>query len=177
MIQYWIFSTPLGEAGVVAGEKGICRLVLPGWNRDRMISYISDQHPGAEPGSRPAPAMVKDAADFVSGSLMGTPPGSGAELDLSAQTAFQKKVLKIIATIKPGETRSYLWVAEQCGDAKAVRAVAQALAHNPLPLFIPCHRVISRDGSLRGFSAPGGINMKRYLLNLERSGKKRQGRA
>ena len=66
-----------------------------------------------------------------------------------------------------GETRSYIWLAEQLGKMGAVRAVGQALARNPLPIIIPCHRVVAKDGQLGGFT--GGMEIKRQLLYLEAS--------
>jgi methylated-DNA-[protein]-cysteine S-methyltransferase len=89
------------------------------------------------------------------------------ELDLSGATLFQRKVWEITRLIPYGETRSYAWVAEQIKNPKAVRAVGQALARNPLPLIIPCHRVITIDGRLGGFS--GGVEIKKHLLHLEAS--------
>jgi methylated-DNA-[protein]-cysteine S-methyltransferase len=88
-------------------------------------------------------------------------------LDLSGLTEFQKKVLNVLCTIERGQTRTYSWVAEKVGNKKGIRAVAQAIAHNPIPLFIPCHRIIGKDGSMTGFSSPGGIKMKKYMLDLE----------
>jgi O-6-methylguanine DNA methyltransferase len=87
--------------------------------------------------------------------------------DLGSLTVFQRAVLKIASTIPRGQTRSYAWVAQKCGHSKAVRAVGGALHANPLPLFIPCHRVTASNGRLGGFSA--GIAMKRFLLKLEAS--------
>jgi len=87
------------------------------------------------------------------------------ELDLSPATAFQREVWHMTRLIPYGETRSYIWVAEQLDKAGAVRAVGQALARNPLPIIIPCHRVVAKDGRLSGFT--GGVEIKRYLLNLE----------
>ena len=80
-------------------------------------------------------------------------------------TAFQKSVWKAIATIPRGETRSYAWLAKKIGRPRAVRAVANACGANPLPVIIPCHRVIASDGSLGGFS--GGLDLKKRLLALE----------
>ena len=65
-----------------------------------------------------------------------------------------------------GETQTYLWLAEKAGSPKAVRAAGQAMARNRVPLIIPCHRVIGRDGGLHGFAGPG-IGMKARLLELE----------
>ncbi len=86
-------------------------------------------------------------------------------LDLSAATSFQRQVWQITRLIPYGETRSYSWLAEQLGKAGAVRAVGQALGRNPLPIIIPCHRVVAKDGQLGGYT--GGVEIKRYLLNLE----------
>jgi methylated-DNA-[protein]-cysteine S-methyltransferase len=88
------------------------------------------------------------------------------ELDLSAATAFQREVWQLTRLIPYGETRSYSWVAEKLGKAGAGRAVGQALARNPLPIIVPCHRVVAKkDGGLGGYS--GGVDKKRYLLRLE----------
>ena len=80
-------------------------------------------------------------------------------------TPFQLDVLAALATIPYGETRSYGEIATQIGNPKAVRAVGAANGRNPLPIVLPCHRVIGSDGSLTGFG--GGLETKRYLLNLE----------
>ncbi len=87
------------------------------------------------------------------------------ELDLSGATAFQCEVWRITRLIPYGETRSYAWVAGQIKRLEAVRAVGQSLGKNPLPVVIPCHRVVASDGKLGGFS--GGVEMKRQLLCLE----------
>lgn len=90
------------------------------------------------------------------------------ELDLAPKaTFFQDQVLEYLRSIPYGETRTYRDVAVAIGNPKAVRAVGGANANNPIPIIIPCHRVIGRDGTLTGFG--GGINTKRYLLDLERS--------
>jgi methylated-DNA-[protein]-cysteine S-methyltransferase len=80
-------------------------------------------------------------------------------------TAFQLAVLDALTTIPAGETRSYLDIAIQIGHPKAVRAVGAANGRNPLPIVIPCHRVIGTDGSLTGFG--GGLESKLFLLQLE----------
>jgi methylated-DNA-[protein]-cysteine S-methyltransferase len=89
------------------------------------------------------------------------------QLDLSGATPFQRKVWEITRLIPYGETRSYTWVAEQVNKPRAARAVGQALARNPLPIIIPCHRVVTIEGKLGGFS--GGVEIKKRLLNLESS--------
>ena len=91
------------------------------------------------------------------------------DLDLAPSgTAFQRAVLDALLTIPYGETRSYADIARQVGRPRAVRAVGAANGRNPLPIVIPCHRVIGSNGSLTGFG--GGLDTKRFLLDLETRG-------
>lgn len=90
------------------------------------------------------------------------------EFDLTLRLAgsrFQQQVWKAVSQIPFGKTKSYLQVARELGDSAALRAVGSANGKNPIPIIIPCHRVIGSDGSLTGYS--GGIERKRYLLILE----------
>ena len=80
-------------------------------------------------------------------------------------TEFEQKVWNVLAKIPYGETRSYKWVAEKIGKPAATRAVGRALSKNPIPVVVPCHRVIESDGSIGGFSS--GVETKRRLLDLE----------
>ncbi len=93
------------------------------------------------------------------------------DLSLAKATAFQREVWEAIKLIPYGETRSYAWVAKQINRPRAARAVGQALSKNPLPIIIPCHRVIASNGKIGGYT--GGLEMKRYLLTMEASTKKR----
>lgn len=85
-------------------------------------------------------------------------------LDISG-TDFQMKVWKAMATIPFGETRSYTWLAREVGSPRGFRAAANACGANPVPIIIPCHRVVASDGSIGGFSC--GIELKKILLSLE----------
>jgi methylated-DNA-[protein]-cysteine S-methyltransferase len=82
-------------------------------------------------------------------------------------TPFQQKVWKKLTTIPYGKTRSYKWIASAINNRHASRAVGNANGRNPLPIIIPCHRVIRENGELGGYT--GGINIKRFLLNLEQA--------
>jgi methylated-DNA-[protein]-cysteine S-methyltransferase len=86
-------------------------------------------------------------------------------IDLVDGTEFEKKVWLTLKEIPFGETRTYKWLAERVGTPKASRAVGQALSKNPLPIILPCHRIIESDGSLGGYS--GGTDIKRRLLEME----------
>ncbi|MCP4607507.1 MAG: methylated-DNA--[protein]-cysteine S-methyltransferase, partial [Planctomycetes bacterium] len=91
------------------------------------------------------------------------------DLDLRGSTDFQRDVWEANCSIPYGETRTYGWIAEKLGRPGSVRAVGQALARNPLPIIIPCHRVVGSSGSLGGYS--GGLELKKRLLELELKGK------
>ena len=82
-------------------------------------------------------------------------------------TDFQKSVWKALLSIPYGDTRTYSEIAEEAGRKDAVRAAANAVGSNPIPIIIPCHRVIRKDGSLGGFSMKGGIETKKILLGIE----------
>lgn len=88
-------------------------------------------------------------------------------VDLSRLTAFQRSVLHVTGAIQAGSVWTYRQVAVALGNPKASRPVGSALAHNPVPIVIPCHRVIASDGSLGGYSAGAGLQSKRLLLELE----------
>jgi methylated-DNA-[protein]-cysteine S-methyltransferase len=95
--------------------------------------------------------------------------GAGTDFDQEVKfltgTDFEKKVWSSLREIPFGETRTYKWVAEKVGNPAAVRAVGQALSKNPVPIVIPCHRVIESDGSIGGYSS--GVDAKRRLLDME----------
>ena len=99
--------------------------------------------------------------------LHGAPTQFSIPVDLSFLTGFQREVLLAVASVPYGQTRAYGVIAAQIGRPQAARAVGGANARNPLPLVIPCHRVIAADGSLGGYSGPGGLRTKRRLLALE----------
>ena len=88
-------------------------------------------------------------------------------IDWSNLSSFQRAVLQATSEVPPGSVVSYREIAHQIGKPGAVRAFGQALSHNPMPLTIPCHRVLAVDGPLRGYGGKGGVKTKRDLLELE----------
>ena len=88
-------------------------------------------------------------------------------MDLSAITDFQRQVLLAACQIPRGQVVTYTDIARRIGRPKAARAVGQALSRNPVPIVVPCHRVLAADGSLRGYTGGGGLHTKRQLLTLE----------
>lgn len=115
-----------------------------------------------------SPQFFEDLAERLRAYYAGRKVDFPDELDLSTATIFQREVWEATKLIPYGETRSYKWVAEQIAKPKAVRAVGQALGKNPLPVIVPCHRVLASKGGLGGFG--GGLEMKRFLLQLEAEG-------
>jgi methylated-DNA-[protein]-cysteine S-methyltransferase len=92
---------------------------------------------------------------------------SEVPVDLSSCTPFVRRVYEELRAVPPGETVTYGELARRAGKPKAARAVGRAMATNPFAPFVPCHRVLASDGRLTGFSAPGGIEAKRRLLEME----------
>ncbi len=102
--------------------------------------------------------------------------GNGERIDFSAipchlepMTHFQQQVLHATRTVCTGEVRTYGEIARQIGRPRSARAVGGTMARNPIPIIIPCHRILGRNGNLTGFTAPGGLVLKQKLLELERS--------
>lgn len=90
-------------------------------------------------------------------------------IDWAALSAFQEEVLKLVLSIPYGQTRTYQDIAVELGQPGAARAVGRANATNPMPIVIPCHRVLGADGKLHGYGGPGGVETKAWLLRLEGS--------
>jgi methylated-DNA-[protein]-cysteine S-methyltransferase len=110
-----------------------------------------------------------DAIHQLSEYLDGNRRQFNLPLDLSDMSNFQLKVLHYTCQIPFGQTSTYKGIAIQVGNLHAARAVGHIEATNPIPLVIPCHRVLGSDGSLHGYGGPGGIKLKAWLLNLEGS--------
>ncbi|MBI2358617.1 MAG: MGMT family protein [Deltaproteobacteria bacterium] len=104
----------------------------------------------------------KELSAYLAGRLR----SFSAPCDLSSLSLFTRAVLRITARIPYGQVRSYRWIAERLGKPAASRAVGNALAQNPIPIIIPCHRVVRSDGELGGFAL--GASWKRRLLDLEK---------
>jgi methylated-DNA-[protein]-cysteine S-methyltransferase len=82
-------------------------------------------------------------------------------------TPFQRRVWQIVCAIPYGEVRTYQWIGLEMGRPEAMRAIGAAVGANPIPLIVPCHRVVQADGGIGGFSAPGGVAVKRAMLEFE----------
>ena len=153
------FETPWGWLQIAASEKGITAI--------RFGAVAGDTPSIARPilENQRAAALIVDARRQVLEYFAGFRRDFSFPVDLSEGTTFQRKVWQAIIRIPYGRVRSYRWVAARVGGTQYARAVGMALGANPVPLAVPCHRVIAHDGSLGGFSC--GLPLKRRLLKLE----------
>ncbi|MBA7677829.1 Methylated-DNA--protein-cysteine methyltransferase [subsurface metagenome] len=161
-LKYITFNTDMGWVGILGSARGLLGTTLPqpfAQEAQQLLGDIND--------ATWAPHLFDDLVERLRLYFGGYKATFPDELDLSGATAFQRKAWEITRLISYGETRSYAWVAEQIKKPMAVRAVGQALGRNPLPVIVPCHRVVASDGKLGGFS--GGLEWKSHLLNLEAS--------
>jgi len=158
-ITYATGDSSIGRILVATTEHGICS-VKAGTKDEDLIKALKKEFPKAQfARGRKASQFLEALNDHL----------NGQEVKLPVEvrgTDFQLRVWAALSDIPLGETRSYSDVAEMIGEPRAVRAVANACASNPVPLIIPCHRVIRKDGSLGGYGL--GINRKEVLLSTER---------
>ena len=147
-IFYDTFQSPLGLLFPVFSGKGLSEI------------RFEKERPPYSSGRAPE-AFRQQLADYFGGRLR----DFHQNIVFLHGTDFEKKVWLSLRAIPYGETRTYKWLAEQAGSPRGSRAVGQALSRNPIPIVLPCHRVIESDGSLGGYS--GGIDIKRRLLDLE----------
>lgn len=159
---YTVFETPAGWVGLLASEAGLIGVELPQSSEQVAVRLLGVGSNGALQSPQRFENLAKRLRAYFYGQKVAFPD----TLDLATATSFQSGVWQAARQIPYGETRSYGWLAEQVKKPKAARAVGQALARNPLPVIVPCHRVLAGGGGLGGFT--GGLEMKKYLLDLEK---------
>lgn len=164
MTQAITFKTPWGYVEIAASEKGVTSIDLSPPHRRTTGGKASSRQPQTGEDSAAA-ALLEEARMQLLAYIEGTRRDFSLPVDWSAGTPFQRKVWKAITRIPYGRVRSYQWVATRVGGKQYARAVGMALGANPVPIVVPCHRIIAHNGSLGGFSC--GLPMKRRLLKLE----------
>lgn len=133
-----------------------------------MRNFLARRFPGAAEAA-PSPEAAKAIAALVR-LLDGEEEDlSALPVDLSPLAAFERRVLELTRRIPHGETRTYGELASALGSPGVARAVGRALGRNPIPILIPCHRVLAASGRSGGFSAPGGVTTKMRMLQIERA--------
>jgi len=160
-VSYAIFDTEFGWVGIVGSDGGLCRLIWHQPSPEAVLSALSPFLSGAIEDSPFFADLPQRLQRYFRGEEVNFPD----RLDLRDATPFQRAVLELVRSIPYGETKSYAWVAKQSGKPKAFRAVGQVLARNPLPVIVPCHRVVGSDGSLVGFGS--SLGLKKRLLDME----------
>lgn len=165
-----------GWIGLVASERGLRLLALPQPTPEAAAAAVNEHYAEvaaatdagaavAEP-TTPADALLAEAAQQVQAYLAGARREFTVPLDLRGHTEFALAVWATARRIGYGQTRTYRWIAGHVGGGQGIyQAVGAALGSNPVPLIIPCHRVVGVDGSLHGYA--GGLELKRRLLALE----------
>ncbi len=156
-----VLDTRLGPIGVAYREHGIVSLQLPRSSEEQAWRDIEKEFPEGIRRSHVPEAIRHELCAYAEGKCK----AFDLPVDLSGARPFQRAVLNAICRIPFGETRTYAWVARAIGKPGAARAVGQALHTNPIPIIIPCHRVVASDGSLGGYG--GGLPLKKKLLRLE----------
>lgn len=163
MQRAMIFQSPWGWMGVAESSKGIHTIVLPKRSRQAVESDLTTQVNG--PWQQGHSLRLESTRNQLLDYLAGRRNTFDLPLDLSHGTSFQRQVWRTLQRVPYGKLRSYQWIAVRVGGPYYARAVGNAVGANPLPIVIPCHRIVAQDASLGGFS--GGLSMKRKLLSLE----------
>ena len=163
----WIFETAGGVCGIAWNDVGIIRFLLPERNAEAVERRLRRRLPDAR-----ATAPSPEAAEVIAAAeryFAGEPVDfSAVALDLAGADAFFQQVYQAVRRVAWGQTTTYGAIAKELGAGpEAARDVGRAMADNPVPLIIPCHRVLAAGGRLGGFSAPGGAGAKTRMLELE----------
>jgi methylated-DNA-[protein]-cysteine S-methyltransferase len=162
-VAYRTVDSPLGPLLLAATEAGVVRLAYEREGHDKVLQTLAVK---VSPRVLHAPGRLDEAARQLEGYFTGRRRSFDVPLDLRLSAGFRRQVLDHLRTIAYGHTESYAGVAMATGRASAVRAVGSACATNPVPLLVPCHRVLRSDGTLGGYV--GGLGAKQALLALER---------
>jgi methylated-DNA-[protein]-cysteine S-methyltransferase len=161
-VAYTTVDTPVGKLLLAATAKGLVRVAYETEDHDRVLETLAEK---VSPRLLRAPKRLDAAARELDEYFGRTRRVFDLEVDLSLSHGFRQLVQRHLPEIAYGQTRSYKEMAEMVGNPKAVRAVGSACATNPLPVVVPCHRVLRTDGSLGGYI--GGLEAKTALLELE----------
>lgn len=156
------FQTPWGLGFIAATQAGICRVALAGRPKEEFLGEIRQQNQ-TKPVQETS-VLLKTALEQFGRYWQKGQRRFDLALDLQG-TVFQRQVWQVLMSIRPGETVSYKEVAQAADRPNAFQAVGRAVGTNPVPIIVPCHRVIGTDGSLTGYA--GGLAAKQWLLRHE----------
>ena len=165
-MKYIVFQTKWGYFGLTGTEKEIYRSILPLEKAETVKSLLLKEFPDAEFDKNLFKNIQGQIIDYFEGKNVDFSTDIPVFLNGSGQ--FSHKILNTCRTITYGRTTTYADLAQKVHHPNAARAVGNVMAKNPIPLIIPCHRILRSDGKLGGFSAPGGTNLKKRLLLNEK---------
>ncbi len=164
--SYSLFNTALGTCAIVWSVRGVAGVQVHRGTDHATRAGLLGRFPGAKEAV--PPAHVQRAIDGIVALLRGEKRDlSDVTIDTDALPEFNRKVYDIARTIPAGATLTYGEIATRLGDRLLARDVGKALGENPIPLIVPCHRVLAAGGKTGGFSAPGGVVTKLRLLTIE----------
>jgi methylated-DNA-[protein]-cysteine S-methyltransferase len=161
-VAYRTLDTPVGPLLLAATERGLVRVAFAVEDHGAVLDSIASR---ISPRILHAPGRLDGAVRQLEEYFEGRRHGFDLPLDLTLSSPFRRTVLEQLRQIQYGHTASYASIAVAAGSPRAVRAVGSACATNPLPVVVPCHRVVRSDGSLGQYL--GGVDVKRALLRLE----------
>lgn len=161
-VGYDVLASPLGPLWVAIGPKGVTTIHYgDAPSESELRRLVRVYGPGIVPDHRRSSALARELDQYFSGRRK----AFDLDVDLSGLTPFQSRVLAATARIPFGEVSTYGAVAKRAGNAKASRAAGGALNSNPIPIVVPCHRVVGSNGALVGYA--GGLEVKKRLLAIE----------
>lgn len=166
-MNYHVFETAHGFCGIAGNDSGIVRFQLPTSSGEETERNLRRRVPGAERGAPPPDVLkvVESAQRYFAGERIDF---SGVLLTLDGQSEFFRRIYAALRRVGWGRTTTYGTLARELGAGpEAARDVGEAMARNPVPLIIPCHRCLAAGGKIGGFSAPGGSASKLRMLALE----------
>lgn len=163
-VVYCTVDTPVGPLLLAATQDGLARIAFQREGFDHVLDVLADR---VSPRIMLAPQRLSEAARQLEEYFAGRRRRFDLPLDDRLSSGFRRQVQRSLPSIGYGSTMSYREVAQLVGNPAAVRAVGTACATNPLPVVVPCHRVLRSDGALGGYA--GGVEVKSALLALERA--------
>lgn len=163
-VRFCAFSSACGWMGLAGRNGRVCGLLLGHSDRRAVMDRAAAQWGDHWQSAEWAPDLVARLQAYLQGAVDNF---SDVELELPDSTPFQQAVRSAVRRIPYGQTASYAEIARQAGSPRAARAVGGVMASNQIPILIPCHRVVASGGKLGGFSAPRGVDLKRWLLERE----------
>jgi methylated-DNA-[protein]-cysteine S-methyltransferase len=165
--RYCLFDTAIGRCGVAWSERGLTRLQLPASGKGAAERRLKARAARNDDPPAAIEQVIAEIRRYLAGEAVDF---SAVIVDLPQADAFQRKVYEAARSLGWGETATYGELALKIGEPGAAREVGQALARNPVPVVVPCHRILASGDRIGGFSAPGGTLTKKWLLALEGAG-------